>query len=617
MSLVMAFYYMVLASGEQREPKVVLLRLEDVGPGGQYEGMDQLGKLRAVLEYLAGQGVHYQIGVVPKWLNYSSDGLSYSKSIDDPGDLYTVSLVKLLSAAEESGAVIGMHGYTHQAGEVKRADGHQESAIGNEFNVDGLPETTSLPFAEERLDKGIRIMQAAGIRPYFWETPHYHGKPEQYPVFGSRFGLIYENDPLNLKQAQPALAEGASKHSAAASRQMVYIPTPYSYIPYNKDENLILDQLGKSERLPSFFYHAFLEFKHLQPVTDQNGEQVYRDGLPEYRYPDKNKTILQKLTASIRERGYRFYSLTDLIPFTPWSRLPAGNAKVAPVLGDVTGDGQMDMVRWLDNGSVEVQPGEYRGMRNDPLPSSSKWISVPKKKGDLFGLKDVDGDGQADLWIVRSEGSLELYRSSGGQFIPNGHWQLPDYPAGSEALHLLKSRDGSVALALLSNNGTELTPFYQEEGGWHKGRSVRGRAAAFRDLQQIANPENGADQLAYSRSSGLLVRMELLPGEGDWTVSRETVNLPEAADRQLRGDFNGDGLEDILLWDNQERAVLIFLQTASGQFVPSSAPLGPWGVPGSKPVVADLDGNGKKDLLLVHPDGSMETALSFQHPDGL
>lgn len=611
-SIVLTSYNMLLASGEQSEPKAVLLRLEDVGPGGEYSDFEQLGKLRAVLEFLGEQGVSFQIGVIPKWVNYSAEGRIYNRSLDQTGDLYVDAFNRLLKQASEAGAVIGMHGYTHQVGETKRADGHQESAIGNEFRVDGLPETSTPAFAEERLAEGLKIFSEAGLKPWFWETPHYHGALEQYPVFASHFGIIYENEPAMPSQTSLQLRMDANAGGGAATRGAAYVPTPFSYIPYNKDERLILDQLGKSDRLPSFFYHAFLEFKHLQPVTDDAGNPVYRDGLPDYKYPDKSKTNLQKLIAAIKERGYRFYSLHDFVPFTPWSQVPAASAGKGMKLADADGDGQLDAVTWNEaDGTVRVKPGAYRGSRSDVQPEAGQWAVIPRQKGDLFSLKDENGDGKADLWIVRASGKLELYRSGNSAFRFARSWKLPSLSASEEA-YVLRSRDGSFTLALLSNDGTELVPYYFRKDAWKRGKENRGRAAVYRSMQELRDPSTGADQLAYCRkSASICTRLELLPGDTGWTAERQTLNLPVIGDKQLIGDYNGDGLDDILTWEESGRRVTVYRQTEDGGYDKLSS-FGPWGLSGAKPVVADLDGNGKTDLAALEPDGTVDTALSFQ-----
>lgn len=613
LALLFASYQIMLASGENSEPKVIMLRLEDVGPGGEYSNMDQLGKLRTVLEYLAEQGVHYQIGVIPRWVNYGENGLSYSRSLDQMGDLYTESLVAVLKKAASDGAVIGMHGFTHQVGETKRADGHQESGIGNEFNVPDVPETLSPAFAAQRMTEGLKIFDAVGIKPAFWETPHYHGAVAQYPAFASQFGIIYENEITQPSQTEIHLKTDINSLSGAKTRGVAYVPTPYSYIPYNKDEKLILDQLGKTDKLPSFFYHAFLEFKFLQPVADENGTQLYRNGLPEYAYPDKSKTNLQRLIAAIKERGYTFRSLLDEVPFTPWSELPAGTITRNTRLGDTTGDGQTDTVVWRDQGQVEVRPGSYTGKRNDPLPAAELWAQVPKQKGDLFSLKDANGDGAADLWVIRAAGQLELYLAANGSYTLSGTWKLPELPALSAA-QVLQQRGGGFTLAVVTANGAQLIPYIKQPNGeWKRGEEKRGRVADYRSMQLLTDKQTGADQLSYCRKTGnSCIRLEVLPGENTWTAERREISLAGGmGDKQLAGDFNGDGLEDMLIWNDSDRRVTLYRQDEEGGYNKFST-LGPWGLEGARPLVMDLDGDGRSDLALMEPDGSLDTAISFQ-----
>ncbi|MDF2923258.1 MAG: repeat protein [Paenibacillaceae bacterium] len=612
LTLLFASYQIMLASGENSEPKIVMLRLEDVGPGGEYSNMDQLGKLRTVLEYLAQQGVHYQIGVIPRWVNYSEQGLTYSRSLDQLGDLYTESLVAILKSASQEGAVIGMHGFTHQVGETKRADNHQETGIGNEFNVADVPETATPAFAVQRLAEGLKIFDTVGLAPSFWETPHYHGAVAQYPVFASQFGIIYENEITQPSQTDIHLKTDTNKWSGAQTRGAAFVPTPYSYIPYNKDDKLIMDQLGKTDKLPSFFYHPFLEFKFLLPVQGEFGTQIYRNGLPEYAYPEKSKTNLQRLITNIKARGYTFRSLHDVVPFTPWSELPAGTMGSNTRLGDATGDGQADAVTWRDQGQVEVRPGSYRGKRNDSLPAATVWAQITKQKGDLFSLKDANEDGTADLWVIRAVGQLEMYLADKGKYIHSGTWKLPDLPALSAA-QVLRQRSGGFSLAVVTANGAQLIPYTKQDGEWKRGEGRRGRVADYRAGQVVTDKETGADHLAYCHRTGnSCIRLEVLPGSNSWTAERTEVSLSGGmGDRQLAGDFNGDGLEDMLIWDDSDRRVSLYRQDADGSYNKLSS-LGPWGLKGTRPVAVDLDGDGRTDLALLEPDGSLDTAMSFQ-----
>ncbi|WP_438445932.1 DUF2334 domain-containing protein [Gorillibacterium sp. sgz5001074] len=608
-----SLYHLMVVSGESTGPRAVLLRLEDVGPGGEYGNAEQLGKLRAVFDYLHKEGVPFQVGVIPKWVNYSDTGLQYDKSIDQTSDPYIASFVQLLRDAETNGAVLGMHGYTHQAGTVKRADGHQESGIGNEMDEPGLPETSTREFAEARLQAGFKLFWEAGLEPAFWETPHYHSAAAQHDVFRSYFGIIYETMPGQPRQTAMMLHPGRNSGYGAATWGAAYVPTPYSYIPYNKDERLILDQLGKSDRLPSFFYHAFLEFKHLIPVLDEEGRQAVQDGLPLFKYPDQNKTNLQKLVAGFRDRNYNFVSLHDYVPFVPGPSAPAGLPGVPAKWADADGDGQLDGVQWqTGSGVVRVTPGQYRGLRNAAEPKSADWAVIPRSKGDLFTLKDENGDGRADLWIFRPAGQLELYRSTGASFIRARTWKVP--AAELEELYMLKRKDGSLALAGSAANGSQLIPYWKQDDAWKIGEPAKSRAGSFKGAQILEDPAGGEQLVRCRKDTGICYRLELPAGKNKWNVTRQDPGLPRTGEELKLGDFNGDGREDVLLWNGSGNLAVVYRQAEDGSYHLLFS-FGPWGDAGAKPVVADFDGDGRDDLGAVEPDGRMDAALSRQTMD--
>lgn len=614
-SVIGTAYHLVTVSGEQSDPKFVLLRLEDIGLGGQYENPDKLGKLRAVLEYLGEEGVRYHLGVIPKWVNYSAEGQTYNRSIDQTDDEYVAAFVRLLRQAEENGGVIGMHGYTHQVGETKRPDNQQETGIGNEFSVAGLPETDTVEYADNRVREGLKLFRSVGITPHFWETPHYHTTSKLQEVFRSYFGLIYENVPENPNQPAMQIVKDAKTGFGEASLSSAYIPTPFSFIPYNRDERLILDQLGKSNRIPSFFYHPFLEFKYLLPVVDEYGHQVIRDGLPEYRYPDNNKTNLQKLVSEIKERGYKFYSIHDYIPFTPGQRINTLASNTGSVrLADVTGDRQADTVVWSEKtGAVMVTEGSFLGTRNESQPPSRVWGTIPYRKGDRFALADTDSDGRADLWIVRSSGTVEVYLSDNNRFSLFRTWNLGARTLPWEDAHVLRQRDGSLVLAGTEAEGNQLFAYVLRNGSWSAVEPLKWRGSMFKSLQIVRDERNGSERFFVARkNSGTGVTLEVESGKTIWKWTKQDFHLPFTGDELLLGDFNGDGLEDVYVWERKQRTGTVFQQTKDKEFAKLSA-FGPWGDEGGSLIVNDFDGNGKADLGILGPDGRMlDIALSFE-----
>lgn len=611
--LMFTAYRIITVEGEGTAPKFVLMRLEDIGPGGQYGSIEQLGKLRAVMEYLRDRHVKYHLAVIPRWLDFPADGTRYDVSLDQADNPYVAAYQKLLKQAVKDGAVLGMHGYTHQVGSVRLDNGHHESGIGNEFDEPGDDRTVSAAFAEPRLKQGLAILEHAGLKPQFWESPHYRSTPEQDALFRCFFGLNYQAD-IQTNRNTPAAQFRSDRNTryGEASLGAAYVPTPFDYIPYNKDEKVIVDRVGKSNNIPSFYYHPFLEFKYLQPVTDEQGEPVYRDGMPEYRYPSQAKSMLQKLINGLREKHYDFYSIQDYIPFTPANsiKLNASGQQEKMLLGDVTGDGQMDMVTWdLTNGNLSVSAGSFTGLRNDPQGSREVWAQAAYTSGAAAALGQ-SGSVKGSLWIAHPTGRLERYASDGHRFILLNSWKTE--PRSWTSLQIIPQPGGDVVIAGLSADRLHLYGLYLSGNVLKPMKPYKFKNEWKSELQQRLHSD-GSTALFFSRP-GEVSGIELSPDKAglQWKVGKVELNLP-SQDGELRlADFNGDGKEDALRWNPETETSTVYLGAGNGQYRMLST-FGPWGKKNSKLWISDLDGNGKSDLVLLdRQDGYMDTALSFE-----
>lgn len=609
---------MITVQGEQSDPRMVLLRLEDVGPGGQYETEESLGKLRAVLDNLNKKHVRYQIGVIPRWINYLPDKTVYNRQLDQLNDPYIQAFNRILRSAVQSGATIGMHGYTHQIGDVRREDGQQESGVGNEFNAADMPETLTPEFAKTRIEEGLNVFRAAGLRPEFWETPHYHETAEQSSVFAHYFGLQYENVVENANQPYAQYRSERLKTSLNlpnAGLGAVYVPTPFSYIPYNKDEKLIVNQLGR-KKLPSFFYHPFLEFKTLIPVLDEKGMPVIQDGLPLYKYPDKDKSNLQKLIASLYEKEYSFYSIHDYVPFTPSHSTMLSSGRAFDVqFGDVTGGRQADSVAWNSaSGNVIVRQANYRGYRCDEQPDPEVWLNRPRGKGDFFTLLDDNQDGRKDLWIVRSSGKIEAYHSTGTYFEYYRSWNVKLAGEWAE-IYPLRLPNGDWMIAGTSLDSKQLYGLYLHDGQVRPATPFVMKSPSLRRMQTRKPQPDGPETLWINRpNSDTGMNLEFNPKTMKWYLTKETLNLTTDMGVLQFGDFNKDGREDALLWNEAEQSFLVFLKQENGVYKPLPK-FGPWGKSDSRLIVADFDGSGTADIGLIGADGRLDLALSYLIPD--
>lgn len=611
----MNVYHISTVQGEQSEPKVVLMRLEDIGPGGQYASVEQLGKLRAVFEYLAEHHVPYQIAVIARWYNVLQNQTIYDKSIGNLDDPYIQAFVQLLQYAQSHGGVVGMHGYTHQYGTEYRRDGMQESGSGNELNVKEAPDTSTHAYAEQRIQAGLVEYRKAGLQPRFWETPHYHIAPHQMDVIRSYFGLIYESIPGHSGQSFVATVNTLNQGFGNASWGSVHVPTPYSFIPSSRDERIILDQLSRNKKLPSFFYHPFLEFKHLTSVTDVNGQPVIRDGMPEFVYPDKEKSNLQKLIKGMRDKGYTFSSILDQAPFIPAQTVKLDSPKDARTrIGDVTGDGEKDFISWNEaTGDVTVRPGQFHGMRNEEQPKPAVFLKLNKQKDDLFALLDDDGDGKDDLWVVRSGGKVESYHSTGQSFVFAQSRTLEQTRDWGE-LYLLRQPGGDWLLAGSSKDRSQLQAIYIHNGLPQTVPPLKWKSDVAKNLQVGRLGSRDPEHFwLYRHDLHALFKLTFDTDQKKWQVHKSAIDLPIGDGDELKiGDYNGDGREDALVWNPKQISGTVFLGDGSDHYRMLSK-FGPMGRANSRLMVQDFDGNGKSDIGFFSPsDGTLDVALSFQ-----
>jgi len=587
-------------SGSDSRGRLALIRFEDVGPGGRYATLEDLGKLRAVLEYMAEQGIPYQVAVIPRFRTMDQSGSWQEAGIDDPQPTEsTQAFIQLLHYMQDHGGTLGVHGYTHQYGDLRRADEQQQSGIGNEFQVPGEPASQSAEYARSRAALGFAAFQTAGLQADFWETPHNEATAEQRAVFRSFHGLQYEC--LEKRDLEPAYIDN-SNTPYAAGIGAVQVPTPLYYIEggagsANSVESL-LRRLVFFSGLASLFYHPFLEFPFLEPVLSMDGSSpVLQDGLPLYRYRAGSESHLQRLIHGMGKWGYRFVSLGEVVPFVPGSRLALPAAAAEPLPADFDGDGRSELVYRIGESLVlgRISLGttrEQAALDGNPLSL------LPLPAGTALLNGDCDGDGRQDLigYDPRT-GSWQVALSRGRDFGPWQNW-LSGWAGGGGWTVLAGDLDGDRQADLLVRDPA---------GGWRLARSD-GAQSFVPNPAAIPDPLPGAsrfcladlngdqiqDLIGYNPDRNLLSYAytsdgRLLPG-GQFALAGII------ADGELLGaDFNSDGRGDVLLRSPVSGCAAVLLAEGSGLRLLDS-PAGPW-LAGAPVQAADLDGDGAADLL--------------------
>ncbi|MDD9268039.1 DUF2334 domain-containing protein [Paenibacillus sp. GCM10023248] len=282
-----------------------LLRLEDIGPGGYYETTESQMKLRAVADYLYMQHIPFHVAVIPRFIDPKR---GYDCTMSNPFDAVSVRFVDMLQTLRTRGASLGMHGYTHQYGQSVSGEGYEFAYEGCQMDCppDDAPSSLSgsvhmqRSYAYGRFHMALSAFQTAGLRPDWFETPHYAASPVQRKLLEACAWLIYENNPR-----EPSRRQVTSCRTASLVGRTYYVPTPLGYVSGEQidgDVNRIMSESSAygEEDLASFFYHPFLEFPYIH----------IRKYAPPYY---EERTPLKRIIQHMLSGGRRFVNIQDLI----------------------------------------------------------------------------------------------------------------------------------------------------------------------------------------------------------------------------------------------------------------------------------------------------------------
>ncbi|GIM46516.1 hypothetical protein DNHGIG_20650 [Collibacillus ludicampi] len=591
-----------------------LLRLEDVGPGGPYATKDQLGKLRAVFDYLSEENVPFHIALIPRDRRLIGYETWTDVSIENPnGD--SRPFIELMKYATEHGGILGMHGYTHQYGNKKRPDGFENTSIGREFDVPDAPESQTAAYAASRIEKSLHAFQAAGLTPSFWESPHYADTRIQREVFSSYMGILYEPDFLDFRSLKDVVYREDVNHWGNPSLGVVYIPAPLRYVQDETSIQRILNDAKKGNVLASMYFHPYLEFPYLEPVRDKDGKVEMRDGLPVYRYKKGTNSYLHQLVTGMCACGYHFATIFDVVPFSPAHRivLPKGTSFVGTA--DLQGNGVSDRIA-VDpkQGKIYVQTDRLTWPRNRTLKPWETWLDIKKPLNGRILTGNFTGDGKSDLLILDTNGTGHLYISNGHQLIHVRDYTLPQ-------------QYDDILVGDVEGNGKEKLVMIDKQTGMFRSFTfnkntvkqdiLRVPPLLKKDAQYFLADVNGfgkADLILWSNEDHTAY-VSLSEGNGvfsPWHVWYHAV----ANARVTVGDVDGDGKADLLLFYPQYGVWEEANSNGRAAFVRVRERFGPWARGENRIIMtADLDGNKRADLLSYDPQsGVVDTALSFQRP---
>ena len=292
---------------------------------------------------------------------------------------------------------------------------------------------------------------------------------------------------------------------------------------------------------------------------------------------------------------------------------------------DFNGDGRSDVLWREDGGSISNWLGQDDGglINND---SAAYLVGIPKE-WRIAGSGDFNGDSHADVLFRHDDGRITnwLGLTTGGianndvnAFAAvNADWNVgavDDFNGDGRADILFRNVDGRLTNWLGQGNGgfvnNDATALLNVPTDWQVAESGDFNGDGYADI--LWRNQDGRVTNWIGRADG-----------GFTNNDRNALSYVPVEWKVVgTGDFNGDGLSD-LLWRNTDGSLSDWLGQADGGFTNNDSIAFTAGVPTSWHVAdtGDYNGDGRFDILWRNDDGALTTWLGrmdggFENNDG-
>ncbi len=288
---------------------------------------------------------------------------------------------------------------------------------------------------------------------------------------------------------------------------------------------------------------------------------------------------------------------------------PSGSSKEPPLLESVL---PVDLNYDFKTDLVLAGAGGVRFFRQDTpsaFTDATTQTKLPKPVVDArytgAWAVDIESDGDLDVALGSAAGIPVVLRNNGdGSFTVIHPFARVSGVRGFAWADL--DGDGNPDASIIDSSG-RLHIFINERSGQFRERSLPADLPVIKAIAAADTDNDGVLDLLAVQADGSIVRISDRNEGGGWDIS-EIARVPDAANylasdvRLGVADLDNNGALDLFLSPVSAKstaAPLVWLGEAGGKFTLLNQPAAP-------PLVfdaADLDGNGKLDLLGLSSDG--------------
>jgi hypothetical protein len=283
---------------------------------------------------------------------------------------------------------------------------------------------------------------------------------------------------------------------------------------------------------------------------------------------------------------------------SPTATFATGRDPYSVTLGDVNGDGRLDIITANYSGnSTSVLLGNGDGTFAATTTFSTGMATNPRS----VALGDVNGDGRLDIITAnRNSSTTSVLLGTGGSAITATFLPQPSLATGSDPRSVTKgdvNGDGFLDIITANENDSNVSVLLGNGNGTFKTQATFATGSSPRSV--TLGDVNGDGKLDIITANYDDDNVSVLLGNGNGTFATQaTFGTGDEPYSVTLGDVNGDGKLDIITANYGDDNVSVLLGNGNGTFANQATfatGTDPYSV-----TLGDVNGDGKLDIITAN-----------------